>query len=184
MKADLYGELFLWNGNLDRLIRVLQRMETLSIRPKQEMKAFEVRLEEICAALNADFTESMATRERSDQSRLTRQRTGWEEKTVDENTTDPQHFEQSLVCTVIGRPCSRQPITTAALAASAFRMPTERTRLPPTHTLFLCALRRKEMAKQWVNGKHNSACGSGKVCELNLRSLLPGRNESSAILES
>ncbi len=92
MKADPYGELFLWNRNLDRLIRVLQRMETLSIRPKQEMKAFEVRLEEIRAALNADFTESMATRERSDQSRLTRQRTAWEEKTVDENTTDPQHL--------------------------------------------------------------------------------------------
>jgi len=92
LKADLYGELSSWNRNLDRLIRVLQRMETLSIRPKQEMKAFEVRLEEIRAALNADFTESMATRERSDQSRLTRQRTAWEEKTVDENTTDPQHL--------------------------------------------------------------------------------------------
>ena len=91
MKADLYGELFLGNRNVDRLIRVLQRMETLSIRPKQEMRAFEVRLEEIRAALNADFTQATATRERSDQSGLTRQRTAWEDKTADGNTADPRH---------------------------------------------------------------------------------------------
>jgi hypothetical protein len=83
LKADHYGELFLWNRNLDRLIRVLQRMETLSIRPKQEMKAYEVRLEEIRAALNADFTEAMATRERADQWRLNGQRTAWEKQSTD-----------------------------------------------------------------------------------------------------
>ncbi len=91
MKVDLYGELFLWNRSVDRLIRVLQRMETLSIRPKQEVKAYEVRLEEIRAALNADFTEAMATRERSDQNRLTRQRTAWEQKSADGNVADPRH---------------------------------------------------------------------------------------------
>ena len=91
MKVDTFAELFLWNRNVDRLIRVLQRMETFSIRPKQEMKAYEVRLEEIRAALNADFTEAMATRERTDQSRLTRQRTVWEQKSADQNTADSQH---------------------------------------------------------------------------------------------
>jgi len=91
LKVDLYGELFLWNRSVDRLIRVLQRMETLSIRPKQEVKAYEVRLEEIRAALNADFTEAMATRERSDQNRLTRQRTAWEQKSADGNVADPRH---------------------------------------------------------------------------------------------
>ncbi len=91
MKVDTFAELFLWNRNVDRLIRVLQRMETFSIRPNQEMKAYEVRLEEIRAALNADFTEAMATRERSDQSRLTRQRTAWEQKGADGNTADPRH---------------------------------------------------------------------------------------------
>ena len=91
MKVDAFAELFLWNRNVDRLIRVLQRVETFSIRPKQEMKAYEVRLEEIRAALNADFTEAMATQERSDQSRLTRQRTAWEEKSADGNTADPRH---------------------------------------------------------------------------------------------
>ncbi len=91
MKLDIYAEIYLWNRNVDRLIRVLQRMEPFSIRPKQEMKAYEVRLEEIRAALNADFTEAMATRERSDQSRLTTQRTAWEQKSVDKNRIDPRH---------------------------------------------------------------------------------------------
>jgi len=91
VKVDTFAELYLWNRNVDRLIRILQRMETFSIRPKQEMKAYEVRLEEIRAALNADFTEAMATRERTDQSRLTRQRTVWEQKSADQNTADSQH---------------------------------------------------------------------------------------------
>ncbi len=91
MKVDAFAELYLWNRNVDRLIRVLQRMETFSIRPKQDMKAYEVRLEEIRAALNADFTEAMATRERSDQNRLTRQRTAWEQKSADGDTANPRH---------------------------------------------------------------------------------------------
>jgi len=91
VKVDAFAELYLWNRNVDRLIRVLQRMETFSIRPKQDMKAYEVRLEEIRAALNADFTEAMATRERSDQNRLTRQRTAWEQKSADGDTANPRH---------------------------------------------------------------------------------------------
>ncbi len=91
MKVDLYAEIYLWNRNVDRLIRVLQRMETLWVRPKQEMKAYEGRLEEIRAALNADFTEAMATRERSDQDRLTMQRTASEEKSVDGTSAASRH---------------------------------------------------------------------------------------------
>jgi len=88
---DIYAEVYLWNRNVDRLIRVLQRMEPFSIRPKQEMKAYEVRLEEIRAALNADFTEAMAIRERSDQSRLTRQRTTWERLSLHNGHKSPKH---------------------------------------------------------------------------------------------
>ena len=80
MKVDAYAEVYLWNRNFDGLIHVLQRLEPLSIRPKQGMKAYEVRLEEIRAGLNADFAEAMATRERNDESRLSRQRTAWEDK--------------------------------------------------------------------------------------------------------
>jgi hypothetical protein len=91
LKVDLYAEIYLWNRNVDQLIRVLQRMETLSVRPKQEMKAYELRLEEIRAALNADFTEAMATRERSDQDRLAMQRTAWKEKSVDGTSAASRH---------------------------------------------------------------------------------------------
>jgi len=44
------------------------------------MKAYEVRLEEIRAALNTDFTETLATRERADHWRLNRQRITWEKQ--------------------------------------------------------------------------------------------------------
>ena len=91
MKVDTFAEIYLWNRSVDRLVRVLQRMETLSICPRQLMKAYEVRLEESRAALNADFSEAMAARERSDQSRLTRQRTAWEGKSAGGNTADPGH---------------------------------------------------------------------------------------------
>jgi hypothetical protein len=74
MKADAYTEIFLWNRNVDRLVRVLQRLESLSIRPKQVLKAYEVRLEEIRAGLNAAFSEAMAARERADENRLWTQR--------------------------------------------------------------------------------------------------------------
>jgi hypothetical protein len=91
MKMDAYAEIYLWNCNLDRLVRVLQHIEAFSIRPKQEIKAYEVRLEEIRAALNADFAQAMATRERADQTHLTRQRTAWEQKSVNGDMTDPRH---------------------------------------------------------------------------------------------
>ena len=80
MKMDAYAEMFLWNRNIDRLIRVLQRLDRFSIVGKQERKAYEVRLEEIRAGLNADFTEAIAKRERDDEIRLRRQRTAWEVK--------------------------------------------------------------------------------------------------------
>jgi hypothetical protein len=75
---DVYAEIFLWNQNVDRLVRVLQRLESLSLRPKQELKVYEVRLEEIRAGLNADFAQAMAAHERSDEDRLRVQRTTWE----------------------------------------------------------------------------------------------------------
>jgi hypothetical protein len=80
MKADGYTEIFLWNQNIDRLVRVLQRLESFSIRPKRELKAYEIQLEEIRAGLNADFTQAMAVCERADETRLRLQRTAWERK--------------------------------------------------------------------------------------------------------
>jgi hypothetical protein len=88
--ADAYLELYLWNRHVDGLIRVLERLEPFSIRPKQEMKAYEIRLKEIRAGLNADFAEVMATRERDDESRLSRQRTAWEKEQLDGEQQRPK----------------------------------------------------------------------------------------------
>jgi hypothetical protein len=78
IKADEYSEIYLWNRGADRLIRVLQRMESIGILSKQEMKVYEVRIEEVRAALNGHVSGALATRERDDHSRLKRQRTAWE----------------------------------------------------------------------------------------------------------
>jgi hypothetical protein len=82
MKQDAYGEMYLANRNVDRLVRVLQRLETAAIGTKQEMKTHEGRLEEIRAGLNADFAEAMAKRGRDDHGRLARQRAAWEKRDV------------------------------------------------------------------------------------------------------
>lgn len=79
-KSDAYTEIYLWNLNIDRLIRVLQRLELQCICPKQELKAYELRLEEIRAGLNAGFSETMAGRERADEFRLRSWRTAAESR--------------------------------------------------------------------------------------------------------
>ena len=80
-KSDAYTEIYLWNQNVDRLIRVLQRLALQSICPRQELKAYELRLEEIRAGLNAGFSETMAARERADEFRLRSWRTAVERQT-------------------------------------------------------------------------------------------------------
>jgi hypothetical protein len=77
-KAEIFTEIYLWNLNMDRLIRVLQRLESHSIRSQRELKAYAIRLEEIRAGLNADFFEVMAARERADEFRFWYWRTALE----------------------------------------------------------------------------------------------------------
>ena len=91
MKMDIYVELYLWNREIDQLVRVLQRLEPFSIRPKQEMKSYEVQLEEIRAKFNADFAEAMVMRERADESRLKRHRAAWEEEKTHREEDSPLH---------------------------------------------------------------------------------------------
>jgi hypothetical protein len=64
METNASLESYLLNRNEDGLICVLQRLEPSSIRSKQEIKTYEVRLEEIRAGLNTDFTQALAIRER------------------------------------------------------------------------------------------------------------------------
>jgi len=83
MKADSYGELYLWNRGIDRLVRVLQRTEAYSLFGKEKRKAYETRLEEIRAGLNADFAAAKGVEERNDETRLRMQRTAWEARNAD-----------------------------------------------------------------------------------------------------
>jgi len=80
-KAEAYTEIYLWNQNVDRLVRVLQRLELHSIRSKRELRAYAIRLEEIRAGLNADFAEVMAARERADEYRFQSWRIALERQT-------------------------------------------------------------------------------------------------------
>jgi len=54
-KSDAFTEIYLWNLNMDRLIRILPRVELHSIRSRRELKAYAIRLEEIRTGLNADL---------------------------------------------------------------------------------------------------------------------------------
>ena len=80
-KTDAYIEIVLWNQSIDRLIRVLDRLELQSIRSRRELRAYVIRLEELRAGLNADFAETMAARERADEFRFRTWRTAAEEQT-------------------------------------------------------------------------------------------------------
>jgi hypothetical protein len=80
-KVDAFAEIYIWNLNMDRLVRVLQRLEPHSIRSQRELRAYAIRLEEIRAGLNADFAETMVARERADEFRFWTWRTALEKQT-------------------------------------------------------------------------------------------------------
>lgn len=74
MRTDIYAELYLWNKNIDSLIRVLQRLDAMPILPGQTLKEYEIRLEELRSALNVGILEATLAREQIDHWRLSRQR--------------------------------------------------------------------------------------------------------------
>ena len=77
-KSEAWADLYIWNLNIDRLVRVLQRLELHNIRSRRELRAYAIRLEEIRAGLNADFAEAMAAWERADEFRYWYWRTAME----------------------------------------------------------------------------------------------------------
>jgi hypothetical protein len=80
-KTDAYIEIVLWNQCMDRLIRVLGRLELHLIRSRRELREYAIRLEEVRAGLNADFAETMAARERADEFRFWTWRTALKKQT-------------------------------------------------------------------------------------------------------
>ena len=74
MRTDIYAEFYLWNKNVDSLIRVLQRLEALRNVPAQALKECEIRLEELRSAWNVRILETMLAREQTDHGRFSSQR--------------------------------------------------------------------------------------------------------------
>ena len=97
-KSDAYTEIYLWNLNMDHLIRILRRLELQALRPKQELKAYDLRLEEIRASLNAGFAETMAARERADEIRLWSWRIALERHTEPVNRISVIRLFQNTYC--------------------------------------------------------------------------------------
>jgi hypothetical protein len=69
MRTDIYTELYLWNKNIDSLIRVLQRLELLGICSKR-LKTHEMRFEELRAGFNSDLLEAMLAQEQNAEARF------------------------------------------------------------------------------------------------------------------
>ena len=74
MRTDIYIELYLWNKNVDSLLRVLQRLRAFRILPEQTLKECEIRLEELRSAFNVVILEAMLAREQTDHWRFSRLR--------------------------------------------------------------------------------------------------------------
>jgi hypothetical protein len=86
MKADIFIEIFLWNKNVDSLVRVLQRLEGLSVWPWPEMTRYEAQLEELRSAVNADFAKKILKREQIDHWRLREESRAWQSRNNDEHS--------------------------------------------------------------------------------------------------
>jgi hypothetical protein len=74
VRTDIYTELYIWNKNVDSLIRVLERLEALRILPGQTLKEFEILLEELRTVFNVRVLETMPRREQWDHWRLSLER--------------------------------------------------------------------------------------------------------------
>jgi len=87
VRTDIYIELYLWNKNVDSLIRVLQRIELLGISPKQLLQMHQTRLDELRSAFNADLLEALLTQEQANEERFEQL-----DAVRSENATDKNHL--------------------------------------------------------------------------------------------
>src|SRR5258708_28749889 len=113
-KTDAYIEIVLWNQSMDRLIRMLDRLELHLIRSRRELRAYAIRLEEVRAGLNADFAETMAARQRADEFRRWTWRTALEKQSKPVNSTSRR---DSLKNGCLPYPQRSLPSTTAVVSS-------------------------------------------------------------------
>ena len=79
-KLRIYESLFLLNEGVDHVIKLLRSMEKLPFCDKESVQRAIVGIEEVRCDMNADFTEHLADRERSDEGRFWKQRREFEKK--------------------------------------------------------------------------------------------------------
>lgn len=72
VRSDIYAELYLWNKNVDEMIRLFECATDAGIWTLHKATRHAARLELLRAKLNADFSELMVLRERANVSRLAR----------------------------------------------------------------------------------------------------------------
>jgi hypothetical protein len=74
VRTDIYAELYIWNKNVDSLIRVLGRLQALGIVHAHALKGCGIRIEELRCVLNVRVLETMLAREQTDYKRFSSQR--------------------------------------------------------------------------------------------------------------
>jgi hypothetical protein len=85
VKADIFIEIFLWDKNVDSVVRVLQRMEGLGVWYRPEMTRYEAQLEELRSAVNADFAKKILKREQTDRWRRREESRAWQSSNNEEH---------------------------------------------------------------------------------------------------
>lgn len=95
-KLRIYQSLFLLNQGVDHLVAILHGMEKFPFAARESLQSAVVEIEEVRASMNADFTEQLGDRERSDQGRLWKQRRAFERKWRDPDDVyiDVEHREE------------------------------------------------------------------------------------------
>jgi hypothetical protein len=95
-KLRIYESLFLLNQGVDQVVAILRGMEKFPFAKKESLHSAVAEIEEVRATMNADFTEQLGDRERSDEGRFWKQRRSFEKKWRDPDDVyiDVEHREE------------------------------------------------------------------------------------------
>ena len=82
-KLRIYESLFQLNHGVDQVVAILRSMEKIPFANKESLHSAVAEIEEVRAGMNADFTEQLGDRKRSDEARFWKQRRAFENKLRD-----------------------------------------------------------------------------------------------------
>ena len=78
-KLRIYESLFLFNQGVDHVVAILRGMAKFPFADKESLQSAQVKIEEVRADMNADFTEHLADSERFDEGHFWKRRRAFEE---------------------------------------------------------------------------------------------------------